>query len=465
MARSAEQIERDYALSIETSDPSWDTVQGPIKDLFTVPLSGITALTEEQAENLRKLFSLNFDETITEDEARRALNNFGSRPGEGSRSSHTQYFMRFTRPRENIVIPQGTLVSNLTGTLLYRTTQTVTMLVTQADSYWNASRKAYEVAVRVEADGIGPEYALPAYRVQRILTGIIGIDATENRTKSSQGLPTETVEQQSRRLKNTMTGLNLNTQGGISKRILDTLPNQVDLVQVVTPADPEFKRTQLKPSIDIYVLGTDEQIVTETIVAVSGQTHIVPKRQPVMAVTSVTINNSVGVDFELVKDTSHETGNSTIAQDTILLEHPLSMNDTVEYTYTYNKVLNDVNNLVFSDAAESLFQTDYLIKEFNFVEPLITIEMKVLASYSFEEVALAVREQIEAYLNQPTSRERVSPAEIRDMINEHVSGIQNLRITRFRRNTGSLSNVEALILGLDELTRYVEENVDIKAVR
>lgn len=465
MARSAEQIEKEYALSISKSDPSWDTVQGPIKDLFTVPLSGITAVTEAQAENLRKLFSLNFDETITEEEVRKALNNFGSRPGEGSRSSHIQYFMRFTKPRENITIPQGTLVSNLTGTLLYRTTQTVTMLVTQAESYYNPSRKAYEIAVRVEADGIGPEYALPAYRVQRILTTLIGVDATENRTKSSQGLPTETIEQQSNRLKNTMTGLNLNTQGGIPKRIQDTLPNLVSLVQVVTPADPEFKRVQLRPSIDIYVLGSAEQVVTETIVATAGQTQIIPTKQPIMTVTSVTINNSVVADFDLIKDNSYETGNSTVAVDTILLDIPLTLNDTVEYTYTYNKVLSDVNDLVFSDAAESLFQTSYLIREFKHVYPLITIELKVLASYSFEEVSLAVREKIESYLNQAVKRDRISPADIRELINESISGIQNLRITRFRRDTGSLSTIETIILGLNELTQYVETNIDIKAVR
>jgi hypothetical protein len=465
MARSAEQIEKDYALSIETSDPSWDTVQGPIKELFTVPLSGITATTEEEAENLRKLFSLNFDETITEDEVRRALNNFGSRPGEGTRSSHTQYFLRFTRPRENIVIPQGTLVGNSTGTLIYRTTQAVTMLVSQADSYYNSGRRAYEIAVRVEADGVGPEYALPAYRVQRIITTISGIDATENRVKSSQGLPTETVQQQAERLKVSMIGLNLNTQGGIGKRITDTLPSLVQLVQVVTPADPEFKRVQLRPSIDIYILGTAEQTVTESIVATSGLTQIIPSNQPVKSITNVVINNSVNVGFELVKDESIDTGNSVKSSDTILLDLPVSLGDTVEYTYVYNRVLSNVEDLVFSDATESLFQTDYLIREFNFVSPLITIELKVLASYSFEEVSQAVRDQIQAFLDQAINRDRVSPAEMRNLINENVSGIQSLRITRFRRDKGSVTNLETIILSLNELTQYVDGNVDIKAVK
>ncbi len=465
MARSAEQIERDYALSIENSDPSWDTSAGPIKEIFTVPLSGITARTEEEAENLRKLFSLNFDETITEEEITQALNNYGSRPGEGTRSTNQQYFLRFTRPREDITIPVGTLVANSTGTLVYRTTQAITMLSSQADLYFNPTRKAYEVSVLVEADGVGPEYSLPAYRIQTLLTPVNGIDATENRQKSTLGLPTESTLQQAERLKTILLGLNLNTQGGIPKRILDSLPTQVELVQVVTPADPEFKRVQVKPSIDVYILGEIAQTVTETITATAGQTQIVPLKQPLIVVTSVILNGTTSLSYTLIEDTSNETGKSVDATDIIQLDVPLSINDVVEYTYVYNIVLENVKNLVFNDAAESLFQTNYLIREFNRPAPLITVELKVLASYSFEEVSAAVRTQIQTILDEVILRDRLSPSELRDNITGAISGIQSLRITRFRRDTGSVSNIETVVLGLNEITEYVEANVEIKAVR
>jgi uncharacterized protein YqfB (UPF0267 family) len=465
MARSAEQIERDYALSIESSDPSWDTAQGPIKELFTVPLSGITARTEEEAENLRKLFSLNFDETVTEEEITQALNNYGSRPGEGTRSSHNQYFLRFTRPRENITIPVGTLVANNTGTLIYRTKTEVVMLASQADQYFNPTRKAYEISVVVEADGVGPEYALPAFRVQTILTPINGIDATENRAKSSQGLPTESTLQQAERLKTILLGLNLNTQGGIPKRILDALPTQVELVQVVTPADPEFNRVQIKPSIDIYVLGTLAQAKIETITASAGQDQIIPLKQPIISVASVIVNGTTSVGFSLIKDETSETGSSVRAVDVIKLDVPLSLNDVVEYTYTYNIVLENVQSLVFNDASESLFQTDHLIRMFKRPAPFITIELKTLTSYSFDEVSAAVRQQIQVELDRSISRDRLSPSELRDLINSNVSGIQSLRITKFRKDTGSISNIETIVLGLNEVTQYVEANVDIKAMR
>lgn len=465
MARSADQIERDYALSIETSDPSWDTTQGPIRELFTVPLSGITAKTEEDAENLRKLFSLNFDETITQEEMAQALNNYGSRPGAGTRSAHNQYFLRFTRPRENIIIPVGTLVSNSAGNLMYRTTVQITMIYLQADSYYNPTRKAYEISVPVEADGVGAEYTLPAYRVQTILTPVNGIDATENRERSSQGLPTEDITKQSNRLRTTLLGLNINTQGGISKRIKDALSNSVSSVQVITPSDPEFKRVQTKPSIDVYILGTFSQSVTENITATANQTQIVPLKQPLIGVTSVILNGTTNLGFTLVQDESNDTGRSTKSNDTIELSVPLSLNDMVEYTYVYNKVLDDVQTIVFNDASESLFQTDYLIREFRRSSPLINMELKTLTSYSFEEVAKAVREKIRETLDDTVFRERLSPSEMRDLISGSVSGIQYLRITRFRRDIGSVSNLETIVFALNEMPQYKDANIDIKAAK
>lgn len=465
MARTPEQIEREYIESIENSDPSWDTTQGPIREIFTIPLSGITSRTETEAENLRKLFSLNFDETITEEEVQQALKNYGSQPGEGTRAKHIQTFLRFTKPREDITIPAGTLVSNNSGNLIYRTLNEVVMLSSQPDVYYNSTRKAYEISVEVEADGIGSEYSLSAYRVQTILSSVIGIDATENKKKSSQGLASESVSEQSNRLKDTLLGLNLNTQGGIPKRIRDVLPNTISLSQVVTPADPEFKRVQFEPSIDIYILGTDEQSVTETITGITDMDEIIPLKQPVISVNSIILNGNVQLSGTLIKDDSNETGNSIRATDIIKLDVPLNNNDVVEYTYTYNKAIEDVSTLVFNDASESLFRTDYLIREFLRPSPYITMELKVLASYSFEEVSASVYEAIQNEFSKAIIRDRLSPSELRDQITGEVSGIQKLRITKFRRDSGSVSNIETIVLGLNEVLEYNEDRIIVKAIK
>lgn len=465
MARSPEQIEKDLAESINSSDPSWDTVQGPVRELFTLPMSGVIADTEQTAEDLRLLFSLNFEKTASEDEIRNALSNYGSTPGIGTRSSHVQHFIRYTRPRENITIPLGTLVSNATGTLVYRTTQEVVMLQAQADSYYNATRRVYEIPATVEAQGVGPEYELPAFRINTLLSQVNGIDTTENRAKSSKGLPSETTAQQTERLKEILLGLNINTQGGIRKRILDVFPSQVSMVQVVTPTDPEFQRTQFRPSIDVYVRGETSNIATETIVAIAGQTEIFPNRQPLIAINSVTINGIAAVDYTLVKDESRETRGSLSAMDLILLSIPLNTGDQVEISYTYNKLLGDVQQLVFNDSSESIFKTDYLVRSYLTVKPFISLELKVLSSYSFSEVSTNVRNRIAEILDAVVYRQRLTPVEMRDDILNNVSGIQSLKIARFRRDTGSLANIEVIVLRSNEVTEYMESHIDIKAIR
>lgn len=465
MARTADQIENALAESIRNLDNSYDTVQGPVKDLFTVPISGVISRSEQEAEALRLLFSLQFADSATELEIRNALNNYGSRPNEGTKSSHNQHFLRFTRPKEDIVIPAGALVSNNTGNLVYKTLEAVTMIAAQADTYYNPARRAYEIVAKVEADGIGTEYALPANRIQTILTPIIGIDATENRVKSSQGLPSETTTQQAKRLETRLLGLNLNTQGGIPERIKEVMAGIVSLVQIITPAMPEFKRVQVKPSIDVHVYGTSESIAVDTITAINGQTEIVLSKQPIVTITKVIANNTTPLSFVLVKDSSNETGNSVSSNDYLLLSQPLSAGDVVEVTYTYNKLLEDVKTLVFNDSSESLFNTDYLIREFAKVSPLISLELKVLSSYSFDDVANSIRLYIESYLNRPVLIDRIAPNEFRQSIMDNISGIQSLRILKFRRDTGSLSSIETVVLNKSEITNYKQENIDIKAVR
>lgn len=464
MARSVEQIESDLSKSINSLDSSYDTVQGPIKDVFTIPLSGIIARSEREAEELRLLFSMQFSESATEVEIRNALNNYGSRPSSGTKSTHNQHFLRFTRPKEDIIVPAGSLVSNNTANLVYRTIRDVTMFASQADTYYNPVRKAYEIVVQVEADGIGSEYALPANRIQTILKPIRGIDATENREKSSQGLPPETIKQQAARLQTRLTGLNLNTQGGIPARITEVMAGVVSLAKVITPAMPEFKRIQTKPSVDVYVYGTIEQVTTNNIIAVDGQTEIVLPKQPVMNISKVVANNTTPLSFDFVKDTSNETGYSVKSNDYITVPS-LSAGDVIEVTYTYNKALEDTRNLVFNDAAESLFNTDYLIREFLKVSPIISLELKVLSSYIFDNVSNEIRDYIKKLLNSPTLVSKMAPNDFKQKITDNISGIQSLRILKFRRDTNSLSAIETIVLSRSEVTNYKEENIDIKAIR
>jgi hypothetical protein len=463
MAKSEVEIQSEIIESIATSDITIDTAQGPIPDLFIRPQAGQLALASSEAESLRTLFTLNFPEAATEDEIKNALANYGSSPGDGESAQHIQYFMRFTRPSSDVVIPAGSLVANADGSLTYRVVNSGTLSAGSADSYFNSSRNSYEMGLLVRATGIGLEYNLPAGRITSISTPILGIDATENRSKSSGGLDVESVTNQSERLKNSLKGIDLGAPGGISSRILNTFPEIVTDVAVVQPFEKEFTRQVLGPSLDVYVIGSEITLATQSINAVNGQTVIVLENQPVISISSVTVNNLVlssGYDF--VQDTTFEFGYSLRSQDQVVFSVPLVAGDVVVITYEYNSILSKVNTEVLDSGNDFLFNTDILVRYPFIVPPVISGIVQSLASFSTSEVEDNVNNFISSVFTFTTFTEIVFPEVFRQRLISEVSGVQNFKMTEFRRSTGSLSTIEPITFSRSEISTYDADLIDIR---
>lgn len=463
MARTEEQIAEALQRSIENTDSTQDVVQGPIPDILIRPQSGELAIAESDAEELRQLFTLQFPDVITEEEARNALGNYGSSPGEGSRSRHIQYFMRFNRPVDDIVIPAGTLVSNIDGTRVYRTLTSGTIFASSANAFFNPSRNAFEIGLQVEATGTGEEFELPRFRVNTLVTPVPGIDSTENRARSRGGNPQESLDEQAERLKSQLKGLNLGAPGGITRSIENELTEQVSDVQVVQPFESEFERITDKPALDIYVIGSSINTETETFVAQSNQTQLVLSRKPVTAVLNLRVNNVSLVGFELVKDTSLETGNSINATDIVVLDTPLLFGDIITVEYEYNQVLENIQNDVFSDGT-FLFNTDILLRLPFEVNPRIEGRVRVLPSYSTTEVEEALNEFLETELTFTEFREIIFPETFRRSLISSVTGIQSFDLNIFRRNEGALLDIEPLKFGRNERSVFDSQFIDIRVV-
>lgn len=462
MARSQETIARDLALSINQTDNTWDTIQGPIPDLFIRPVAGQLSISETATEELRLLYSLQFADVITPEEARRALANYGSTPGEGQKASHVQHFFRFTRPTEDITIPVGTLVSNRGGDLLYRTLTAVTMVAASADQHFNAQRQTYEISLRVEAVGFGDRYNLPIRRVNTLLTTIPGIEGTENRSASRGGTPSETLENQANRLRNSLPGVNLGSPGGIARRIFDGLQGRVSDINIVTPSDNEFYRIIDRQALDLYILGNEPTIAEITLEGTPGQTEIFLDNTPVLDVVNLQVNG-VEVDHELILDISVETRNSLIANDRIVLEDPLASGDSVVLRYNYNSLLNTIEKEILNEGEAFLFDVDYLLRSFVEVSPIVEAELKVLPSYSFDDILEQALDRLQFIFNFNKHKSFLSPIEVKDDLISNITGIRTLRFIRFKREDSAVSNVEPLIYGKNEISAYNTNLVTIRS--
>lgn len=454
MAKTAEDIKLDLKESIQQTDKTLDVEQGPIPDIFINPQSGQLAISSQDAESLRQLFTLQFEASATDEEVRKALANYGSTPGGGVKASHIQHFMRYTRPSVDVNIPAGTLMSNVSGDLVYRVITGGTIIAASASSYYNSSRRTYEIGLLVEAVGIGEKYNLPENRVIILTTPVIGIDSTENRSKSTGGREQETKDSQAERLKTALLGINKGSAGGIQSTIRDQLPELVSDVAVIQPFEKEFKRLTTGPALDVYCIGNTIESFTQTYVASGGETQIPLTKVPVNSVTTLTVNAVSGISYTLIHDTSLETGYSLRAADYIILGTALGVGDTVVIQYTYNKTLESVYSVVYDSGNTYLFNTDFLIRQPFYVPPVIGGEIQALASYSVTEVEQNVISFFSKEFAFTTFIEIVYPEVIRQRVLTEVSGVQNFKLKEFRRSTGSLSTIEPIQFARNEISIF-----------
>jgi len=458
MAKSAAEIKSELEQSIHQTDITLDTSQGPIPDLMVNPQSGQLANASSDAESLRQLFTIQFDNSATDTEIQDALANYGSTPGDGTKSQHIQHFLRFTKPLVDVVIPSGTLVANVSSDLVYRVVNGGTIVASSAEIFYNSTRKSYELGLLVEAVGIGTKYNIPANRVVVLLTPVSGIDSTENRSASTGGLELESRESQASRLKNSLLGINLGAPGGITKNIKDELPELVTDTAVIQPFEKEFYRNTSGPALDIYTIGTSYENYLQIYTAVGHETTIPLDKKPAISISSVTVND-VSVIYSLYQDSSLETGYSLIGNDSVILGDVttpviLAAGDRVTIEYTYNSVLENVYNLVYASGNSYLFNTDMLIRYPFTVAPVLSGEIQALPSYSVTEVEQNVLTYLTEQFTFSIFTDIVYPEIVRQNVITQVTGVQKFRLTEFRRSSGSLSLIEPMMFARNEISLF-----------
>jgi len=462
VAQTASQISQELASSINESDPTLDTTQGPIPDIFIRPQSGQLAKASSDSESLRQLFSLDFAQSATPQEIQQALANYGSTPGLGEPSSHIQYFMRFSRPTSDVVIPAGSLVSNQDGSLIYSVVASGTISSGSPSLFYNPTRRTYEIGLLVKATGVGAAYELPPLLVNTVLSSIPGIDLTENRVKSGGASDPESSSLQTQRLQTALLGRNLGGPGGISDIIQNALSTKISDVSVIQPVNQEFNRIVAGPALDIYLLGVNTGTTTETFTATSGQTIFPLSNVPALAISTVTINGvSGGVTSALVKDGSLESGYSLNASDVVVISPASATGDIVVITYTYNTVLQDAYNVVFGGGDSYLFNTDILLRYPFVVNPVITGSIKTLPSYSVADVEKNLAAYLASTFNFINFTTTVIPNDIAQQVRQKVPGVQSFVLTQFHRSTGSLADVEVLAFAANEISVYNSALINI----
>jgi hypothetical protein len=450
MARTSREIEQSLVESLRTTDPSVDTLKGPIYDFLLRPVPTELQKTEADAERISILATLQLGSVISKAEAEAMATSFSIRLGGGKASkTKRQIFFTLTKPIKDILINRGNLVGTDDQKYTYFVSEQATIPASSADNFYSPRTRRYEIAVKCEATSVGPAFDLPPQRVRKLITRIDGIDGTYNQVEYAGGEEAEDLAGSIDRIRAKFSGLDPETGGGIISDIRNFDAENVKDVSLVYPKDRAlFKRGGNRPAVDAYVLGEQVDTVEHIYTATGGETRIMLPSLPVRGVTSV-LTNGIPTDFSFIQDTSLESGFSPRSGDFILLNSPLMENDVVAVTYDYNALVQDLQNDLF--ALERPFDTDVLVREAR--KSLIHIELSASAMASFDSARFydAIESKLFEIIETPYFIDVLEPEIVRQKLRDEVGGFSTLRLTKFKRVYGSYSDVESIDLQKNEV--------------
>ena len=460
MARSVEEIQLSMQQSLEAADPTIESRSGPVFNIMLQPVSNEVAKIEAEQERIGALYSLQFQNVATEAETTALATNFGIQKAPGTKSSAVVFFFRYTRPTESAQVRRGTLVGNSNGTLNYIVQEDVVIDPTNADSFFNSSRRTFEVAVNVQAVSPGENFNIPAFRINSLVTPNVDFDGVENRAPAEGGSEEETQESEVNRIRERFAGLNTGSIDGVKFVASDSYPEIIQDVAVIQPASELFRRTILTPGLDVYIAGSNVETVRQNYVALGGETEI-PIASPPSVPSSLvlSINGVIDSDAVIVENSTSPVSSTVQANEIVFLTSPLSPGDVVTFTYSFNRLILDVQKIYEPGATGDslLFCTDILVYEAVEVPITVVMSVRVASSFDVPRTTDQVTNAVLALVQQNTFGVTLYPETIRETILNTVQGVTSLNIEEFRRTDTSLRDVEIIELEANEISILDDE--------
>jgi uncharacterized phage protein gp47/JayE len=449
--------------SLETADPTIESRSGPVFNIMLQPVSNEVAKIEAEQERIGALYSLQFQEVATDAETTALATNFGIQRAPGTKASSVVFFFRFTRPTEAAQVRRGTLVGNLDGTLNYIVQEDVIIDPTNADSFFNSARRTFEVAVNVEAVSPGANFNIPAFRINSLITPNVDFDGVENRAPAEGGSEEETQDSEVNRIRERFAGLNTGSVDGVRFVASNSFPEVIQDVAVIQPASDLFRRTILTPGLDVYIAGSNIEAVRQNYSALGGETEIPIASPPSVSASLVlSINGVVNTDAVIVEDTGNLAG-TVRANDIVFLSSPLFPGDVVTFTYSFNRLILDVQDIYEPTTAGDslLFGTDILVYEAVEVPVTVVMSIRVASSFDVPRTTDQVTNVVLDLVQQNTFGITLYPETIRETILNTVQGVTSLNIEQFRRTDTSLRDVEIIELEANEISTLDDEAFDL----
>lgn len=196
--------------------------------------------------------------------------NYGIKRAGRRAASVLQTFYTTSLPTQDLVVSQNAVVTSSTNSTAprYRSQGQVSMLASQARSYYNPETRRYEIKVQLVAETPGSVGNVPAGDLDTISSGATGLQ-TVNDVSADFGRDVQSNTELAEDAMRATTSLDTGTAGGY-ERIAKSTPGLLES-RVVMSGDPlmvrdwdPIRKRHTGGKVDVYVRGVVERTITET---------------------------------------------------------------------------------------------------------------------------------------------------------------------------------------------------------
>jgi hypothetical protein len=203
---------------------------------------------------------------------------------------------------------------------------------------------------------------------------------------------------------------------------------------VVVPSDdPEAVRASSGAAVDIILLSNSAQSVSETFLY---SDLITLSRQPVQAVTGVTING-VATEYTVNYDTASQYSGSQAARTTVTIPGAHLATDIVQVSYKYNPDVSSVQSF-FDLPTNKVLGADVMVKQATRITMGVHADIVALPGYSLDSILPSASQKIVDLFNTQLLGQEMQKTDIINAI-YGVTGVDYVNTGTFelRRKVGT----------------------------
>lgn len=331
---------RAYNRLLDTGDNSL------AKDFLLLPFSIGGSLIMDQVALARDYHILS---RLTGTEVDNEATNYKLERLPGSYAVAIITFWTETLPTADVVIQAGTQAKTagtaFTSAVTFSTVSQATFSTAGFGSYYSFDRIRYEFPVLALCDTIGKTGNVGAELINTLVGTVPQISGVTNLTAAYQGSDSESDDDLKVRIMLAKLGRDLNVTNGVRGQMrgfgfIDAYPVRVE--------DSDAEKAT---GIDVFVIDSAPETVSETFSYDPAQTIYYLVNRPVTEVTSVVLGNGAVVSppqYSAHIDSTSPMRRSVYGQDYIELSTSLGLvpGDSFTVTYNYSKVIKNAQSTV-----------------------------------------------------------------------------------------------------------------------